>query len=319
MLLLLTTQVSFSAPDFYLFLGKNPAKNYKQLLLNKNIKGAQIVYSWRELEPQKNVYNFKPIMKDLAFLQSIHKSLFVQIQDRSFYPKVIPVPTYLLSKKYDGGIAKQVNIQGERMPLTIGWVAKQWVPAVQKRFQKLLIALGKQFDGKIKGINLPETAIDINMKKQHRYFTCNNYFKTTIKNMAVLRSAFHKSDVVQYINFFPCEWNNDHHYTSRLFSFAKKNHIGLGGPDVVPYRKQQMNDSYPFFHRYKNKLPLIAFAIQGGDYTYINPKTHRHFTPAEFYDFAKNYLGATILFWNVREPQFTKHVLPLINKNARLP
>ena len=81
-------------------------------------------------------------------------------------------------------------------------MAKQWVPAVQARFQKLLIALGKQFDGKIKGINLTETAIDLDNSNPPPLFTCDRYFHAVLDNMRVLRSAFHKSDVVQYVNFF---------------------------------------------------------------------------------------------------------------------
>ena len=56
---------------------------------------------------------------------------------------------------------------------------------------------------------------------------------------------------MQYANFWPCEWDNDQKYMSRAFEFAKQNRIGLGGPDIVPYKKAQMKNSYPFFHRYK--------------------------------------------------------------------
>ncbi len=319
LLLAFNIPVSYAAPAVYLFLGAGPAKAYKSLLKNPNIKGAQIIYSWKTLEPKKNVYNFNPIRKDLKFLNSIHKSLFIQIQDKSFNPKVIPVPSYLLSKQYGGGIAEQTDFPGEGKPLSSGWVAKQWLPSVRHRFQKLLRNLAKQFDGKVKGINLPETAIDLNQKRLPPNFTCDRYFNSIIANLTVLRSAFRKSYVIQYINFFPCEWNNDHHYMSRLFAFAEENNIGLGGPDVVPYRRGQMKNSYPFFHRYKDKLPLITFAIQEPDYTYKNPKTEKHFTATELYLFAKNYLGATILFWNTQQPQFSKYVVPLLNKLSNNP
>ena len=313
-LLILITPVSYAIPAIYLFLGSEPARNYKPLLENRNVKGAQIIYSWKTLEPRKNIYNFEPIRKDLQFLESLHKSLFIQIQDKSFHPEIIPIPHYLLSKKYEKGAAKQIDFPGEGKSLSTGWVAKQWVPSVQERFQKLLITLAKHFDGKIKGINLTETAIDLDGKQPSSHFICNRYFNSIMGNLKVLRSAFHKSDVVQYVNFFPCEWNNDHHYMSRLFAFSAKNNIGLGGPDVVPYRQGQMKNSYPFFHHYKNKLSLIAFAIQEPDYTYKNPKTGKYFTAEELYEFAKNYLGATILFWNIQQPQYSKYVVPLLNK-----
>lgn len=306
--------VSSASPSIYLFLGGGPAESYRLLLANPNIKGAQIIYSWKRLEPKENAYNFAPINTDLKFLNSMHKSLFIQIQDRSFSPNVIPVPHYLLSKKYDGGVAEQTDFPGEGKPLSEGWAAKQWVPSVQHRFQKLLQALGKQFDGKIKGINLPETAIDLNKRNMPPHFTCARYFNSIISNLNVLRSAFEKSDVIQYVNFFPCEWNNDHHYMSRLFEFAKAHHIGVGGPDVIPYRRGQMKNSYPFFNRYKGKLTLVTFAVQEPDYTYANPKTGKHYTTAQIYDFAKNYLGVSIIFWNTQQPQYTQKVLPFLRK-----
>ena len=36
-------------------------------------------------------------------------------------------------------------------------MARRWDPAVQERLHKLFAALGKEFDGRIAGINLAET------------------------------------------------------------------------------------------------------------------------------------------------------------------
>src|SRR3990167_5600448 len=182
-------------PDIYLFLGSKSPQKYKILLENKNIKGAQIIYSWKALEPEKNHYNFTPIKNDLKFLESIHKKLFVQIQDKSFDVKNIPIPAYLQNKKYHYGVEKQVDFSGPEKPSGIGWVTKQWNPLVQKRFQKLIIALGKRYDGKIAGVNLSETAIDISNSKINKKF-CTAYFQSILKNDVVLRLSFKKSIVV---------------------------------------------------------------------------------------------------------------------------
>ena len=101
---------------------------------------------------------------------------------------------------------------------------------------------------------------------------------------------------------------------SRLFHYAVKQHIGLGNPDSVPYRRGQMKNSYPFFHRYRKQLLLIAVAVQEPDYTYINPKTSQHFTVKALYHFANNYLGAKLIFWNVQQPQFSQQLIPMLNK-----
>lgn len=305
---------AYGSPQIYLFLGREPAENYTNYLSHPSIQGVQIVYPWKLLEPQKDHYDFKSIERDLQILSAQKKSLFIQIQDKSFSPNVINVPDYLLSKKYDGGVVQQTDFPGEGKKITTGWVAQQWSPKVRARFQKLLIELGKRFDGQIQGINLTETAIDLDKKNLPHLFSCDSYFESVIDNMRILRSAFRRSDVVQYVNFFPCEWDNDHHYLSRLFDYAVQHQIGLGNPDAVPYRRGQMQNSYPFFHFYKGRLELVAIALQEPDYSYRNPKTGRLFTARELYDFADNYLGATIIFWNVQQPQFSQQVIPLLTR-----
>ncbi|TFH26881.1 MAG: hypothetical protein E4H10_05670, partial [Bacteroidia bacterium] len=42
------------------------------------IDGAQITYSWKQLEPGKNTYDFSEIEADLDFLNSKGKKLFIQ-------------------------------------------------------------------------------------------------------------------------------------------------------------------------------------------------------------------------------------------------
>ena len=129
-------------------------------------------------------------------------------------------------------------------------------------------------------------------------------FDTIIQNMAALKNAFQHTNVVQYVNFFPCEWNNDKGYMQKLFTYAVKHHIGLGNPDTVPYRQGQMMNSYPFFHKYRKELSLTAVATQEPDYTYINPKTGRTFTVPDLYGFAKNYLGADTEVTHCRKGDF---------------
>jgi hypothetical protein len=302
-------------PKLFLFLGAYPnLKDYQKILTNPCVTGVQIIYSWKALEPKKGIYDFSEIEKDLNFLNSIHKNLFIQIQDRSFQPNIIYIPDYMKEEKnYEGGVAMQFDFPGEGKPITEGWAAKVWEPQVRDRFQQLIKALANQFDGKIYGINLPETAVDFDSKNLPKDFTPDKYFSGELENIGEAKKAFHKSIVIQYVNFFPNEWNNDHHYMSSLFSYAIKNQIGLGVPDVVPYRKSQMKNSYPFYHQYKGKIAEIGMAIQEPDYTYKNSVTHKSYNFSEFYFFAKNYLGATIIFWNTQEPFFSKELKPNLN------
>ncbi|MHB1949369.1 MAG: hypothetical protein ACYCQI_14795, partial [Gammaproteobacteria bacterium] len=177
---------------------------------------------------------------------------------------------------------------------------------------RLIEKIATEFDGKIYGINLPETSVDFDANKLPEGFTPDRYFEAELQNIKVMRDAFKQSLVIQYVNFFPNEWDNDHHYMSRLFSFAMEHHIGLGGPDVVPYKSSHMKNSYPFFYKFKEKV-LTGMAIQEPDYTYKNPETGDFYKFSEFYAFTQNYLGASILFWNVQEPFFSSELMPQIN------
>ncbi|ASV34088.1 hypothetical protein GWK90_03980 [Candidatus Hamiltonella defensa] len=294
----------FSAPlKNYLYTSSGNLEKIKPLLIRPDIDGVQIVYNWNILEKQKNQYDFSEIEKDLEYVNKLHKNLFIQLQDRFFSSDAKNVPYYLLNEPvYKKGLVHQYDNPGENKPIASGWVAQQWNPEVQKRYQKLISELAKKFDGRIFGINLPETAIDIDIKKDTTGFTCEKYFNAEIENALFTRKAFKKSHVVQYINFWPCEWNNDHQYMSKFFALAEKNNIGLGGPDIIPNKKGHMKNAYPFFHQYKGKLGLVAMAVQEPTLTYTNPQTRRPFTKAEFTDYAENYLGADIIFWSLSSP-----------------
>jgi hypothetical protein len=294
-----------SSPQNYLYISSGNLDKINNLLTRYDIEGVQIVYNWKTLEKSEDEYDFSKIEHDLKFLEGLHKKLFIQLQDRFFEPDARYVPDYLMQDPiYKGGIISQYDRAGEGTPLTYGWAAQQWNVAVQARYQKLLLALAKKFDGKITGINLPETAIDINQKRDTTGFSCDKYFNAEIENLKFARTVFKQSYVVQYVNFWPCEWDNDHRYMSRLFAFAEENDIGLGGPDIVPYKKAQMKNAYPFFHHYQGKLRLVAMAVQEPTLTYLNPKTKKTFTKSEIVDFATNYLGADIIFWSTSSPWF---------------
>ncbi|HEY0673722.1 MAG TPA: hypothetical protein VGD27_15695, partial [Longimicrobiales bacterium] len=120
---------------------------------NPNIAGAQLKYTWRELEPERDRYDFRSIERDLAVLAEHGKRLWIQLQDVSFSERQV-VPHYLLTDpEFHGGVAHEAEDGRFR-----GLTARRWDPAVRERFAKLLRALGAQFDGRIEGINTAETA-----------------------------------------------------------------------------------------------------------------------------------------------------------------
>jgi hypothetical protein len=293
-------------PANFLFAGSDDLLTHTTLIERPDVAGVQIVYSWKSLELAKGAYDFSQIETDLAFLTKRNKKLFLQIQDRFFLIDARHVPSYLLEEpEYGGGLAPQRDNPGEGEAAGHGWVSQQWNPAVRARFQALLRALARAFDGRVHGINLPESAADIDRESDRTGFTCDGYFAAEMENARVARASFAQSHVVQYVNFWPCEWNDDRGYMSRFFEFAHLNRLGLGGPDIVPWRKGQMKNSYPFFNRYRGKLALVAMAVQEPTLTYTNPQTRKKFTREEFVAFARDYLGVDIIFWSISSPWLT--------------
>jgi hypothetical protein len=278
---------------------------------NLGITGAQITYVWKRLEPTENSYDFSEIEEDLVFLHSKGKKLFIQIQDVTFSPSRILVPNYILNDStYHGGASPQYweNDDGE---ITIGgWVARRWDPLVANRYRKLLIKLAEQFDGRIEGINLPETALDVidGNGSAPEGFTRRNYLKELKKNMTILKDNFKKSVPILYANFMPGDSKKD---LKELYDYAVDIGHGVGGPDIKVYRKGQMENSYPLIRSVAGKI-VTGAAVQEGNYCVYNPKTKRQVTVSEILDFARDYLKLNYIFWCIEEPYYSDQVLPLL-------
>jgi hypothetical protein len=303
----------------YFELERNRIRDTSFLNRDKII-GAQLKYMWRELEPSKNQYAIELIRKDLDFLNSKGKELFIQLQDVNFDTVLVkPVPDYIIDdKEFHGGINTKYETNGnDEIIKQDGYVARRWDKNVAERFFKLLKVLGEHFDGKIEGVNLPETAIGFSgsAKLYPEGFTPEIYRDATAEYMKQAKKAFPKSVVIQYANFMPGEWlpEDNKSYLESLFKVAKDNGIGMGGPDIQIYSGSQMNHSYKFLKMYSNDI-ITGVAVQDGNYEVLNPKTNKRVTVKEIYDFAQNYLGLDYIFWCTQEPYYTNEVLPFLKE-----
>ena len=286
-------------------------------LKNENIQGAQLKYTWRELEPRENEYDLALIQKDLDFLNSKGKKLFIQLQDVTFDTQYKAVPRYIMqNKKYNGGADIQYFMgENDSIIKQNGYVARRWDTTVANRFFKLLFVLGQQFDGKIEGINLPETSAGFGEtgKLFPKGYTTDIYKSAILSYMGTLRKAFPKSVVIQYANFMPGEWlpYNDRSYLKDIYALAKEKGIGMGGPDIKVYNKGHMNNGYKFLKQYSKDI-ITGLAVQDGNYELINPQTGKPVTIDEIYELGKNYIGLDYIFWCTEEPFYTKEVLPFL-------
>src|SRR5262249_57959538 len=99
--------------------------------------------------------------------------------------------------------------------------------------------------------------------------------------------------------------------TSAAYTNAKELGVGIGGPDLLPYKRSQMNHAYSLMRENHGAIPC-AIAVQADDYEYENPQTHRRVTVAELMAFAAGYLRIDYLFWEAREPFYSREVLPAL-------
>jgi hypothetical protein len=281
-------------------------------------KGAQIMYAWKQLEPEKGQYDFSIIQEDYNYLLSHGKKLFMQLQDATFNPKYVGIPDYLLTEEYDGGSTQQYSENG----IAEGWVAKRWNPRVQNRFALLLTELGKEFDGKIEGINLQESAVGVTSETDTT-FTPELYMNSIKINMLALKKSFPISITMQYANFMPGEWLpwENMGYLRSVYQFGQETGVGLGSPDLMVQRRGHLNHAIAMMHENNYTVPL-GIAVQDGNYIGKTGSDHDYNEHEEngvvergnmvplLHAFAKDFLNVSYMFWVYQEPYFSEDVIP---------
>lgn len=310
-----------TAAEHFVFFNRDRERiTDASFLETTTIAGAQLKYTWRELEPVKDEYDFAAIRHDLKFLKSKSKKLFIQLQDASFDPAIVNVPRYLQSDpQYGGGADKQYSIpdDDESRAVPEGWVARRWDSAVRERFHKLLSELGREFDGEIEGINLAETSVSFGEsgKLYPRGFTPAVYRDAVLSNLEALKRSFPKSVTMQYANFMPGEWlpEDDKSYLRSVFARAKELKVGVGGPDLLSGKPGQMKHSYPLIRAASGVVPT-GIAVQWGNYEHRNPMTGEQVTIPELIAFATDELRVTYIFWSTQEPYYSEKLIPLLRK-----
>lgn len=302
------------APQNYVFFGEERRRIADTAFLgDPNIIGAQLTYTWRELEPTSDHYDLSTIRHDLTFLKAHGKRLFLQLQDVSFSERMV-TPEYLRSDPvYHGGIARKYEADAGDSAHFDGWVARRWDPAVRERFARLLSAIAVEFDGSIEGVVLPETAIGFEGTVPPPGFSGEAYAAGIRENLSAARSAFQRSCVVIYANFMPHGSlpGSGHAFLRGVYQHAESIGVGVGGPDILPYRPFQRSSSLPLIAERPAGV-IAAMAVQDGNFADHDPKTGRRITVPELYDFAATTLRLNYIFWGTEEPYYTSEVLPFL-------
>ncbi len=321
------TALYSQTPMNYVFFGRDREQIrtssflLNQFFLNQFFVGAQITYPWRLLEPKQDQYDFSIIESDLEWLNKHGKKLFIQLQDVSFDESIINVPDYLRTVSYEMGANRQYYFANESddKPESAGWVARRWDKRVFTRYNKLLSALGAEFDGRIAGLNMPETSVEFGSTGKYYPpgFTPSVYRDAIKSYMRAAKDAFSKSVIIQYANFMPGEWLpwDDRGYLRSIYDYGRSIGVGLGGPDLQVYKKGQMNHRYALLPTVSEIIPT-GIAVQYGNYTEINPKTGKRVTIDEIYRFGRDLIKVDYLFWSIQEPYFSRDLVPYLEKNA---
>lgn len=286
-------------------------------LLHPMFKGAQIMYSWKDFEVQKGQYDFSILKQDYEYLKKYGKKIFIQLQDATFNPNNKGIPDYLLTAEYDGGAVLQYDDEGKPS----GWVAKRWNKKVRERFSLLLQALGNEFDGKIEGINLQETAIGTSPRADSS-FSDQAYIYGLKENMLALKKAFPSSTTMIYANFINGEWlpYDDKGYLRSIYQYGEEIGVGLGGPDLLVTRKGQLNHILALMHEGHYTVPL-GISVQDGNYTGKTGnevddtgENRKNIVPM-LHGFAKDFLRVNYMFWVNQEPYFKEDVMPCFSRD----
>ncbi len=306
------------APANYVYFGRDRERIRDSAFLSSpRIVGAQLRYSWRELEPERDRYDLRELVADLTYLEQHGKRLFVQLQDVSFGEQVL-VPEYLVrDSAFHGGVARKLesDADDDSKVRFDGMVARRWDPAVRERFARLLQALGRAVDGRIEGINLPETATSFGATGQFfpTGFSYVAYVDAVKANLSAARAAFPRSVVMQYANFMPGEWlpGDDRGYLRTVYAHAEQIGAAVGGPDLLPHRAGQRNHSLALIAARASGV-RAGLAVQDGNLAAINPASGAPVTVRELYDYARDRLHLDYLFWGIEEPYYTRDVLPFL-------
>ena len=276
-----------------------------------HIIGIQGYLLWRDLETEKDVYNFSKIEELLKFVKKYDKQLIMQISDSTFKPEEKAVPDYLYEDSiYNGGVELKI-------PKPRGEISRIWDPAVNERFNKLLQELGKRFDSEnnFEGVVFEESAPGIDIKNTSG-FSWGTYADGLISRNKAAADAFPNSVVIQYMNWGPDEFLD--YIIKNLYQVG----AGMGGPDLVPdkgrYSTKKRIPAYDYYPLYAGKMPL-GTAVQTPNLIRDDRNKKGHFTLDDFWDMGLNTLKLNYIFWSFAEQpwhkfSFTDDILPYINE-----
>jgi len=285
-----------------------------------NIRGAQVLYHWRDLESDDGEYRLDTASggnpagnpsKNVADLAAQGKYMMILFFEQTYGSSASPcVPAYMRDKsahpELEGGQFVRIRNQdtGEStypdepppsLPSNMKVVScapKLWIPAVQDRLFALFEALGARLDGEpyFEGFISGESSVS----NPGPGAAWDAFF---LEQQRVLSKAFPRSVVYQALNYTM----NGKGVIPLLFQQAYDlGNVGIFGPDTVPGKDTW---STPYYRTYGNDAPApnripLSMAMQlpyaGGTTAGLDP-SHPWQT---LLDYATGELHVNHFFWD---------------------
>jgi len=295
---------------------------YSELDETPSLRGVQIRYHWKDIEPEEGVYNFEKMDKHLAGLTIHKKRLVVLLQIKSFSNDGTidtaedVVPPYVKTSTYDGG---QIAFTSSLTGLPHGYLIKLWNPNIRARLDALLKVLGDRYNSHayFEAIGFTESSSGTNLSTTQEV---DYYNGLNLVNQSA-RTHFPNTIVYQFTN-------HTRKYLGSFIMNLQNMGAALGGPDILPTDPslsfydgdpKTPDGVYTYYPKLAGIVPLMP-SVQPIDYRYTSARTSDpgHVpTLQELLDFAKNNLYANYLFWT-RDPEYYLKVLELLNSSEQL-
>ncbi len=253
--------------------------------IRPGVTGLQKRYTWAELEPAFDRYEFADLRSDLDLLAGQGMRLVVFVEDKSFDGRY-PTPVYLHA---DHTLA---NHNG-------GYTALRWHPYVLERFRRLIAALGTEFDTHpaFEGIALQESALSLGdgLLDAHDY-TPERYRDALIDAITAARESLPTSQVFWYMNYLPRGQN----YIAEIANRAAELGVSMGGPDVLPDSDPLQRLVYPYYPEFASRMVLFN-SMQFDSYRHLQADPDsgtKYWSMLDLFRFARDQLHVDYLFWN---------------------
>jgi hypothetical protein len=313
------------APGHWLTVGNGSGRRgtyYKQtggsttdLLRLPGVRGIQLRYDWKALEPTPNTFDFGPVKSSYADSErSIRADLWrcaqagslliAFIEDKSFDGSHI-TPTDLRAAAYEQAWTLNGNS---------GYTAARWNSTIVSRWGALIEALGAAFDSdpNFHGIAFPETATSLDAAARTASgYTATDYRDAIIAQLQTASDSFPTSRVFWYQNFMPTPATDFHLDTVVETVKTWPNHgVIMGGPDILPDSTAINDRVMPRYLAQFCEIDLFC-SFQNDSYRHVHTTTSPDarvpgltWTPGstwtmdDMFVFASDYMQLNYIVWN---------------------